>query len=315
MFARRSELAPCAIDPVQLVAELRDVFTHTLSPAISLVVDLAPDLPHIFVNQAELETALVNLAVNAQDAMPDGGVLRIAAHPVSAPTENALPPDLAPGLYVCLSVSDSGLGMDRETLARASEPFFTTKPMGKGTGLGLSMVHGFATQSGGTMTLASEAGRGTTVALYLPAAPPSLTHSTASEPDMTDRRPARTESVFLVDDDVSVREVLSAELAQAGFTVVEAASGEAALQLVDSGLEFDVLVTDLAMPRMDGIALIRAIGVRRPHARAIILTGNAGAGASLAIGGALPSVTLLRKPIAGQELADQIAALLEPAAS
>ncbi|MGE0224470.1 MAG: ATP-binding protein [Acetobacteraceae bacterium] len=324
MFARRSELSPHVLDPATVIEELRDVLAHTLSSSLELAVDLAPDLPCVFADRAELETALVNLAVNAQDAMPDGGQLRFTARAVATEAGDALPQDLPPGRYVCLSVADTGTGMDAATLARAIEPFYTTKPTGQGTGLGLSMVHGFVTQSGGAMTVASELGKGTTVSLYLPAMVPSASASGAPDAGTQDAGTqaagtqdiaapvSRSGAILLVDDDAAVREVLQASLEQAGFTVTSVGSGAEALRLLEHGPRFDVLVSDLAMPGMTGLELIRAVRSQRPNQSAILLTGNAADGAGIAMTTSMPSLTLLRKPISGQALADQIAALLHP---
>ncbi len=256
--------------------------------------------------------------------MPDGGTLTLSARvdQVRGDGGGDKRQAPAPGTYVCLTVADTGQGMDAQTLARATEPFFTTKPLGRGTGLGLAMAQGFAEGSGGALRIASDPGRGTQVSLWLPiAAGPA---ASAAEPAARDEtapataRCARPCRVLLVDDEPVVREVLAGQLADEGFEVAEAADGAAALALIERGGPFDLLVTDLAMPGQDGVALIREAQWRRPGLPAILLTGYAGEAAALAVGSALDggsggAFALLRKPITGARLADQAAALLAPA--
>jgi CheY-like chemotaxis protein len=215
---------------------------------------------------------------------------------------------------VHLVIADTGQGMSADTLARASEPFFTTKSQGQGTGLGLAMARSFAKGSGGALAIASEPDQGTTVSLWLPATDqqPSQHPSPASAdwmppPAGQGRRPR----VLLVDDETVVREILAAQLGEAGYEVAEGGDGAAALDLLDRGAPFDILVTDLAMPGMDGVALIRAAQGRRPGLPAILVTGYAGDAAALAVGAAVGGTfALLRKPVTAQQLADQVAASL-----
>jgi signal transduction histidine kinase/ActR/RegA family two-component response regulator len=314
-FARRGELRADVLDLGELLAGLREVLAATLGPGIRVEVNAPPGLPPILADRGQLETALVNLATNARDAMPGGGTLTL-----SAAAEHVGKGDsrgrLAPGAYVRLVVADTGEGMDTETLARASEPFFTTKPLGQGTGLGLAIARGFAEGSGGALAIVSDPGRGTKVSLWLPVAGEvarAMQRAPQEEGTPKAVRCCRRVRVLLVDDEPVVREVLAAQLADGGYGVAEAADGAAALALLDRGEPFELLVSDLAMPGLDGVALIREARRRRPGLPAILLTGYAGDAAALAVGGALEqsgAFALLRKPVTGAELADQVAALL-----
>jgi signal transduction histidine kinase/CheY-like chemotaxis protein len=328
-FARRGELRADVLDLGELLGGLREVLAATLGPGIRVEVNAPPGLPSVLADRGQLETALVNLATNARDAMPGGGTLTLSARVDQVRGDGggggggdrrqAAP---APGTYVRLTVADTGEGMDAPTLARATEPFFTTKPLGRGTGLGLAMAQGFAEGSGGALRIASDPGRGTRVSLWLPIA--AGLAAAAAEPAARDEtapataRCARPRRVLLVDDEPVVREVLAGQLADEGFEVAEAADGAAALALIERGGPFDLLVTDLAMPGQDGVALIREAQRRCPGLPAILLTGYAGEAAALAVGSALDggsggAFALLRKPITGARLADQAAALLAPA--
>jgi CheY-like chemotaxis protein/anti-sigma regulatory factor (Ser/Thr protein kinase) len=253
---------------------------------------------------------LVNLATNARDAMPKGGIITIFAASEST-TEDQHPEKLEPGNYVRLTITDTGTGMDAATLARVMEPFFTTKEQGKGTGLGLPMARGFAQQSGGTIAIASEVGHGTTVTMWLP-----VTNAASIQPGhlakFAGTRRAEEWRLLIVDDEVLIRDVLAEELSDRGYEVIQAGSGERALALLAAGQDVDLIISDLSMPDMDGVSLIRAVQALKPRLPAILLTGYVGDAASLAVGGALNgSFSLLRKPVTGVHLADRVAALLE----
>jgi CheY-like chemotaxis protein len=288
---------------------MAEVLTHTLGGSVVCRVDLPSDLPPLFADRGQLETVLVNLAANARDAMPSGGTLTLAANTETVSTGSPHPARLAPGRYVRIVVSDTGIGMDGAVLARVTEPFFTTKEPGKGTGLGLAMAKGFVEQSGGSLAVDSTLGQGTRIVLWLPRATgtarvvPGIEASVRARPDKP--------SVLLVDDDAVVRNVLTLSLEDAGYVVLPADCGAAALGRLGSGEPVDVLVTDLTMPAMDGLALIRAAQERRPGLPAVLLTGYAGDGATLAVGGAISGTfSLLRKPVSGTQLVDRINALL-----
>jgi signal transduction histidine kinase/ActR/RegA family two-component response regulator len=271
-FARRQELRPETVDVPRLVSGMEEMLRRTLGPGIQIVTSYRPNLPPVRVDPSQLELALLNLVLNARDAMPFGGRLAIGGFYVAAGSDS--PKDLAPGNYVCLTVSDIGSGMDEATLKRATEPFFTTKGAGKGTGLGLSMVHGLAAQSGGAMRISSKPGDGTTVELWLP-----LSES-AKETDVTPQavlfgssgRPCR---VLIVDDDPLVVASTAAMLEDAGHIVSEALSGARALDMLRIGTKIDVVVTDQAMPGMTGTELVRQIRQHWPNLPVILATGYA----------------------------------------
>ena len=303
-FGRRGDLSPEPIDAAGLLDEMREMFEHTLGPEIEVVLRVPAGLPKLLADRGQLETVLVNLAANARDAMPGGGRLMLSA---VADCLKAGSPGAGPqvaGAYVRITVADTGIGMDPVTLVRATEPFFTTKGPGHGTGLGLSLARGFAEQSGGALDLSSRQGEGTTVTLWLPQACPQVAEppAPAAPPDA----PRGRLRVLLVDDEPLLREVLSEYLDELGLAVRTVDGGDAALALLDAGEAVDVLVTDLSMPGMDGLALIRAAQERRPALPAILLTGYAG---ESVLPAAEPGYSLMRKPVSGADLVDRIIAL------
>jgi PAS domain S-box-containing protein len=311
-FARQGDLRASAIDPAALLNGLMDILTHAIGADVDVRVEAAPDLPLLLADKGQLETVLVNLATNARDAMPHGGTLTIGADAFAAQDAAVLPSDLAAGGYIRLRVTDTGTGMDAATLARAMEPFFTTKPAGKGTGLGLAMARGFAQQSGGTLLVESTPGSGTTVFLWLPQADAAALPATpASEPGES-AGPAG--QILLVDDEAMVRDTLAEQLEEAGFAVLRAGNAGEALNYLETERSINMLVSDMTMPGgMDGIALVREAQARRPGLPAILLTGFAGdgTGTELALTGLLgDSFSLLRKPVSGAVLADRMQVML-----
>jgi signal transduction histidine kinase/ActR/RegA family two-component response regulator len=309
-FARRGELRAEPVEPAELLWGLRDVLSHTLGGAIAVNILAEPDLPPLLADKGQLETALVNLATNARDAMPDGGKLTFGATVDTLGEDANQVAELAPGQYVRLSIDDTGTGIDQPTLARVLEPFFSTKPPGQGTGLGLSMAKGFVEQSGGRLTIDSSPGRGTTVHLWLPAATRLEVSPERSEPATVAQDDTGTR-VLLVDDEAMVRETLAECLEEAGYTVLAAADGAEALDLLRSSAAVDILVTDLSMPGIDGLAVIRQAQRERLGLPAVLLTGYAGYGAQLAIGGSVDGAfSLMRKPVTAAQLADRIEAVL-----
>lgn len=308
-FSRRGDLRAENVDAYSLLTDMAEVLTHTLGGSVVCLVDVAPGLPPMFADRGQLETVLVNLATNARDAMPQGGKLFMAADVEIVSAALPHPAGLAPGRYIRMEVSDTGTGMDQSVLARVTEPFFTTKPPGKGTGLGLAMAKGFVEQSGGSLSIDSVVGQGTRIIMWLPILGGTTEKDEAStlRLEQKDCKPR----VLLVDDDMIVRDVLRLSLEDAGYTVMSVESGPLALNLLDAGEPVDILVSDLTMPVMDGLQLIRQAQERRSSLPAVLLTGYAGDGAALAVGGAISgSFSLLRKPVSGAQLVDRISALL-----
>ncbi|HEY4252170.1 MAG TPA: PAS domain-containing protein [Roseomonas sp.] len=297
-FARRDELRARAVAPRPLLEGIADVLTHTIGPNIAVRLDVPPDPPALIADPGQLETVLVNLAVNARDAMPSGGALVLAAAAESFGAE--APAGLAPGAYLRLSVSDTGHGMDAATLAHAMEPFFTTKPPGKGTGLGLSMARGFAEQSGGGLSIASTPGQGTCVSLWLPR-DAALQAPPPEEAGRADALPAggNLPRLLLVDDEPTLREILAQELTERGALVETADCGEAALARLSDAEPPEVLVTDVAMPGMDGVALLAAARAAHPGLPALLVTGHAHEATLAALVELRRSgpTALLRKPV------------------
>lgn len=299
-FARKQELQARATNAVSLVEDMRGLIERALGPLVRVEIETDDDLPAVTVDPHQLEMALLNLAVNARDAMPVGGVLtiRLKAHNLAGSSELHLPA----GRYLCLSVRDTGEGMDSDTLAKAIEPFFSTKGVGKGTGLGLCMVHGLAEQSGGAFRLESTVGRGTTAHLWLPVAEglPERSVDTALRPENV--RPA---TILLVDDDALIASSTLALLEDLGHKVVEASSGAEALKLLDGGLQPDLIITDHAMPGMTGIELAVRVRSRKPELPILLATGFA------ELVGTQPiELPRLAKPFTQDQLSDVIGRLL-----
>jgi PAS domain S-box-containing protein len=301
-FARRQTLAPRAVDPATLLGGLRDLICHSVGPAIRLEMEIPADLPAALVDPNQLELALLNLAVNARDAMAEGGRLTITAGIDHFDTPQA---GLERGRYVRFQISDTGHGMDAATLARAVEPFFSTKELGKGTGLGLSMVHGLALQSGGAFRLASTPGQGTTATLWLPVAATAAAGIVV--PDEAAPAAPREAMLLLVDDEELVRMSIAALLQELGYGVVEAGSASAALEKVRAGLVPDLVITDHMMPGMTGAQLAVALRERIGAVPVLMITGYANLQTD-----DTQKLDVLAKPFAFSELAERVAALIMP---
>ena len=303
-FARRQELKREPIDVAALVLGMQDLLNQSLGPLFDLSIEMAPRLPAVESDPAQLESALLNVVINARDAMPRGGAITLTAGRARV---GPGVPDLAPGDYVRLVVTDQGEGMSAEILARATEPFFTTKGVGKGTGLGLAMIHGLTNQSGGTLRLKSSVGVGTEVELWLPVAASGRAKATV-DPLATAGAPARSLTILAVDDDELVLFNTAAMLEDLGHTVIQASSGEAALRALAEAETVDLVITDHAMPRMTGAQLARRIAAERSGLPIVLATGYAelpsGEGAGLA---------RLPKPFGQTQLADTIERVLKAA--
>jgi signal transduction histidine kinase len=280
-FARKQELSPEPVDVAKLVENMREMLTRSLGPTISIELDFAPNLAHINVDPNQLELAILNLALNGRDAMPNGGRMRITGM-LDANHDAVI--GLTSADYVRLSVADTGEGMDEATLARATEPFFTTKEVGKGTGLGLSMVHGLAVQSGGGIRLTSQPGKGTVVDLWLPLAGAAGSAASAPEPAYATGKSVDPRRVLVVDDDRMVAELTVGMLEELGHLGFIAASGRAALEILATGTKIDMVITDHAMPGMTGVELAGHIRQSRPDMPIVLATGYADVGDLQALG-------------------------------
>ncbi|HYF53559.1 MAG TPA: ATP-binding protein [Salinarimonas sp.] len=300
-FSRRQDLAPQAVDVPALVEGMMDLLRRSLGPGVRLVASFPPDLPPVDADPNQLELALLNLAVNARDAMTGQGTITVSGSAEDVPEPESGSP--RPGRYVRIAVTDTGSGMDEATLARAVEPFFTTKEVGKGTGLGLSMIHGFAVQSGGALRLSSAPGRGTTVELLLPRSEGAAAREPAPAPA---GRPRRCATILLVDDDALVLAGTAAMLEDLGHRVVEAATGEAALARLAADPDLDLVITDHAMPGMTGLELAERLRAGWPRLPILLASGHAElperAGLSLA---------RIAKPFGRDELAEAVHEALE----
>ncbi|WP_426042825.1 PAS domain-containing protein [Brevundimonas sp. TWP2-3-4b1] len=299
-FARRQPLQPVAVEISKLVEGMVGMIGSTLGPTIDVRVVIDPDLPPAKADPNQLEMALLNLAVNARDAMPDGGELSVTARRESVCPGHTS--GLQPGDYVLLCVVDTGAGMDDATRQRAIEPFFSTKGVGKGTGLGLSMVHGLAAQLGGGLLIDSTPGKGTTIELWLPISTAAIDVQEASAATPATR--VGRGVALLVDDEKLVRMSTADMLIDLGFEVVEAGTGEEALQLLKTGTMPDILITDHLMPGMSGVDLAREARAIKPTLPILIVSGYAEVDA---VGQDLPRLT---KPFRNAELAESISAVI-----
>ena len=298
-FARRQPLQPKPIDVRALVTGMGELVASTTGPQVQVFVEASDDLPPARADYNQVEMALLNLSVNARDAMPDGGTLRISAEQRVIEDGD---PTLRPGQYVMISVADTGVGMDTATLERAVEPFFATKGIGKGTGLGLSMVHGLAEQLGGGIRIFSRPGLGTNVELWLPTAGEDAVAPVEAEPTAT--APPRTKGrALLVDDERNVRATTADMLEEIGFAVTEAESAEQALDLLRTDTRFDVLVSDHLMPGMHGTQLIGIARTMYPGLRCLVISGYAD------VDGIAPDLPRLTKPFRSDELASALSAI------
>jgi PAS domain S-box-containing protein len=310
-FSRKQQLEPRAFDLNERLPDLVQLLQRSLGEAVQIQTHTAPDLWQALADPSQVDDAVVNLAINARDAMPEGGVLTIETANVFLDDDYAQSHlDVASGEYVMLAVTDTGAGMTPEVAARAFEPFFTTKPAGRGTGLGLSQVYGFVKQSGGHVAIYSERGRGTIVKLYLPRS------GADADPWVLDRDkskalPRGTENVLVVEDNPDVRRLVRRQLAELGYTVHEAAHGPEALKLLRSSLEVDLMFTDVVMPEgMTGYELAGLARECRPGLKVLFTSGYTAIGAGQEhdsrAGG-----SLLSKPYRKRDLGHFIRAALD----
>jgi len=303
-FGRRQQLEPRSVEIPGLIDGAAEILKQTIGPEIQLVVRSQPDLQPARADPNQLELAILNLALNARDAMPGGGALLIGAENRRA-ASSWLPPELSLRDYVVVSVSDTGTGMNRKTLQRVFEPFFTTKEVGRGSGLGLSIVHGFAAQSGGSVHITSAPGKGTRVDLWLPAAEAEPIKSVGIESDRSIMELGEMR-ILVCDDDPDVLGFVGTVLREDGCVVFEADTPLAALEIIETELPFDLLLVDYAMPEMNGVAVIDRARALQQRLKVLLMSGHADV---LDVSDVL-GIPLLAKPFKVTELRRRIADIL-----
>ncbi|TPG48407.1 hybrid sensor histidine kinase/response regulator [Roseomonas nepalensis] len=310
-FSRRQPLAPKPVDANELVTSMEELLRRTIGESIRLRIVATEGLWRTLCDPHQLESAVLNLSINARDAMPDGGRLTIETGNARVePGKDASALDVPPGDYIRILVSDTGTGMDPGTVERAFEPFFTTKPIGQGTGLGLSMVYGFARQSNGHARIVSVAGRGTTVQIYLPRHREDGTEAEEAAPAAASARGTENgEVVLVVEDETVVRDLVVEVLAELGYRALQAADGPAALQILESRARIDLLVTDVGLPGLNGRQLADAARRHRPGLRVLFMTGYA-ENAAVDAGFLEPGMELITKPFAIEGLAARIRSMI-----
>jgi CheY-like chemotaxis protein len=289
---------------------MEDLIHRTVGPAIKVEVIGAAGLWPVKVDAAQLESALLNLAINARDAMPEGGRLTIETANKWIDARAARDRDLPPGQYISVCVSDTGTGIPKDIADRIFDPFFTTKPIGQGTGLGLSMIHGFVRQSGGQVRVYSEPGEGTTMCLYLPRHIGEV-GADMDEPDTAIAKHGTGETVLVIDDEPVVRMLIVEVLEEAGYTALEAEDGPSGLKILGSDARIELLITDVGLPGgMNGRQVADAARVTRPKLKVLFVTGFA-ENAAVASGHLEPGMALITKPFVMAELAATITEMIE----
>ena len=301
-FARKQELSPTSVEPASLCDSVAGLVEHTLGGTVQVEWNCAPDVPNIYADRSQLELALVNLIINGRDAMPQGGQIAIAIDRFEHGSQTG-DLTLPAGGYISIRVTDEGEGIPESLINRVTEPFFTTKAAGKGTGLGLSMVSGFAQQSGGKIRIDSRPGGGTTIELLFPCTEETESVAVAAPPPML-QAVGQARAVLLVDDDETVRTVLGEQLRELGFKVDEVPDGKSAIDRLTCNGSYDVLLSDFAMPGMNGIDTIQAALRTRPSMRALLMTGYAD---EQAVGDLHKSVPIIRKPVNINDLVGHLA--------
>lgn len=309
-FGRRQPLSPKRVDIGRLLDEFSELLRRTLGETIELHTTV-PARPHeAVIDPSQLQNAILNLAINARDAMPDGGKLFIEVGEAMLDADHAkIHPEVRVGRYVCVAVTDTGSGMSKEVQERAFEPFFSTKPVGSGTGLGLSMVYGFVKQSGGHVLIYSDPGQGTTVRLYLPFARETATAAIGAAPGEAQAYHAQGETVLVVEDDARVRRVATTRLRDLGYRVLEADNGPGALEIVGQADRIDLVFTDVVMPGgMNGLQLAQALRAARPDIRILFTSGYAEP--DIIAETPTESTHWLKKPYAAMDLARKLREIL-----
>ena len=310
-FSRRQTLQPVTVDANKLIAGMEDLVRRTVGPAITVEAVSRAGLWPCFCDANQLENAVLNLCINSRDAMPEGGRLTIETANAWVDDVGARQRDLPTGQYVAISVTDTGIGMPPEVVARAFDPFFTTKPIGMGTGLGLSMIYGFAQQSGGQARIYSEVGEGTTVKIYLPRQFGKEEAATATPAPADVPRAQDGETVLVVDDEPTVRMLISDTLAELGYRAIEAGDAAAGLKVLRSDVRIDLVISDVGLPGgMNGRQMVDAARTDRPDIKVLFITGYA-ENATIGNGHLERGMHVLTKPFAMEKLAARIKAIME----
>jgi CheY-like chemotaxis protein len=309
-FSRQQPLAPEPINPNKMVSGMTELLTRTLGENIAVETVLGAGVWQVKADPGQLENAILNLCVNARDAMPNGGCLTIETSNAYVDDVFAKEYAIPPGQYALVAVADSGVGMSAEVMARAFDPFYTTKEVGKGTGLGLSQVYGFVRQSGGHVKIYSEVGIGTTVKVYLPRHYGEAQTAEAKITAVSPYRGSKSEIVLVVEDEERVRTISVEALRDLGYTAIGASSAHEALQLCDSGLGVSLLFTDVIMPAMSGRELANGLRQRHPNLKVLYTTGYT-RNAIVHNDVLEPGTSLLTKPFSFEELATKVRQMLD----
>lgn len=309
-FSRRQTLAPTPTNADRLIAGMEDIIDRTLGPEIEVNVEAAAGLWPVLVDAPQLENALLNLCINARDAMPDGGRLTIETSNKHLDARAAIGQDLPEGEYVSLCVTDTGTGMSPEIIERVFDPFFTTKPIGQGTGLGLSMIYGFVRQSGGQVRVYSEVGHGTTMCLYLPRYSGAVATASSAEGERDLLRATAGETILIVEDEIAIRQLVSEILMEAGYRIIEASTGPAGVKVMQSDERIDLLITDVGLPGgLNGRQVADAGRAVRPMLKVLFVTGYA-ANAAVGAGHLDKGMEILTKPFNIGELERRVRTLM-----
>ena len=310
-FSRRQTLQPVPLNADNLIAGIEDLVRRTVGPAITVEAVATVGLWSCLCDANQLENAILNLCINARDAMPDGGRLTIETANAWADDAGARMRDMPPGQYVAVCVTDTGTGMAQDVVARAFDPFFTTKPIGMGTGLGLSMIYGFAQQSGGQVQIYSEVGEGTTVKIYLPRYLGKEKVEIASPQSQEMPRSEHGEIVLVVDDEPTIRMLISDTLAELGYRSIEVGDAASGLKVLQSDARVDLLISDVGLPGgMNGRQMVDAARISRPDLKVLFITGYAD-NAAIGNGNLEPGMHVLTKPFVMENLAARIKAVLD----
>jgi CheY-like chemotaxis protein len=308
-FSRRQTLDPRPTDVNRLIAGVEDLIRRSVGPSVEVEVVGAGGLWVTKVDASQLENALLNLSINARDAMPEGGRITIETANKWLDSRAAKERDLSPGQYISVCVTDTGTGMTPEVIEKAFDPFFTTKPIGQGTGLGLSMIHGFVRQSGGQVRIYSEVGKGTTMCLYLPRFIGEADDADAVEPEFVDS--GHGETILVIDDEPTVRMLMLEVLDDAGYRALEAADGPSGLKILQSDVRVDLLVTDVGLPGgMNGRQVADAARATRPDLKVLFVTGYA-ENAAVGNGHLEPGMEVITKPFVMTEFGNKVRDMID----